>query len=609
MNSPIDRVMETEVLVVGGSGAGVTAAIQAHRMGRRVLLVCKGKVGRSGNAIMAGGGFGVDGYSAKHVVGEERSDERYSREKYFDNIVKEGFFISEQDLVEQFVEDSPPAVKELLEWGERANVHFSFRPPANWSSAGISWGKCVRQGLTEEQGIQVLEDTAVMELVKDGDRIAGALAVDIYSGELLFLRAKAVVLGSGGYQPFSFKNTVTDMTGDGPAMAYRAGAKLADMEFLLAFPTALAPRSLRGSIYPFVFEMALRGISHRVLDKDGKEIVIPEDIYKVCYRTKLSKLCSDYYWGNAIREGRGTANGGVYMDYSQNPRALREENVAMFQKVNAHLYAKGCYKGDNIEEIFRKVVEGEPFEVGLGYEYSMGGLLVDARMGTSVPGLFAGGEASSGLFGACRAGDGLTEMLGQGVRAGRSAAEYCAGMDLPPADREQAESLAANLLRPLETGKGENPIALQAKLEEAADKGFGVIRTGAGLEEALKRVEELKPRFAAMRADSPSRRYNYQWLCALQARNMLICTEAGIRAALMRTESRGCHIRADFPEVDHDNWCVRIVDQNVNGRHCLEKKTPKVTRVPLPTGREDNVMTYFLSEKTGYQSRAGGSAK
>lgn len=609
MKTVIDRVLDTQVLVVGGSGAGVTAAVQAREQGRTVLLVCKGKVGRSGNAIMAGGGFGVDGYHAKHVVGEDRADETYTPDRYFDNIIKEGFFLSDQAMVEQFVEESPAAVRALLEWGSHRNVRFDFRPPATWSSAGISWGRCVKQGLSETGGIGLLEDTTVVELLTSGGRIAGALAVDLYSGDVLLIRAQAVVLATGGYQPFSFKNTVTDMTGDGPAMGYRAGAKLADMEFLLAFPTALAPRALRGSIYPFVFEMSMRSISHRALDRDGHEIVIPKEIYELCHRTKLSKLCSDYYWGHAIAQGRGTDNGGVYMDFSQNDPELRRKDVALFNAMNRGLYAKDCYKGDHIGDILRAVEDGTPFEVGLGYEYSMGGLLVDREMDTGVPGLFAAGEAASGVFGACRAADGLTEMLGQGCRAGLSAAYYCAGAARPAPDMDRAEDLARDLLAPLERTGGVSPIAVQAGLEQAADGGFGVIRDQAGLEQALEQVCALKEQLEQMSVRSSSRRYNHEWLTACTVRNIQTCTEAGIRAALLRKESRGCHIRRDYPQVDHTHWCVRIVDQNVDGRHQLKTQPPSVTRVPLPTGTEPDIMSYFLSGKTRYQWWKGAADK
>lgn len=609
MRLPVERVLETQVLVVGGSGAGVTASIQAHRQHKQVLLICKGKVGRSGNAIMAGGGFGVDGHSARYIVGEARADETYTPERYFDNILKEGFFLSEQDVLEQFVEESPAAVKELLDWGRSQKIEFDFRPPANWSSAGLSWGKCVKQGLLSEGGIPVLEDTAVVELLTSGGRVAGALAIDLYTGDLILIRAEAVVLATGGYQPFSFKNTVTDMTGDGPAMGFRAGAKLADMEFLLAFPTALNPRALRGSIYPFVFEMAMRNIRHRALDREGTEIRIPDEIYQLCHRTKLSKLCSDYYWGHAIAQGRGTRDGGVYMDFSQNDPDLRRRDTAAFETGNRRYYPPGCYKGDDIRAILKKVAEGEPFEVGLGYEYSMGGLLVDAQMRTSVPGLFAAGEAASGVFGACRAGDGLTEMLGQGRRAGQSAAEFCTDGELCPVEQGPAEELCRQILAPLTRAKGVSPLVLQARLERAADDGFGVIRTEAGLNRALEEVCSCSGELERLKVSSPSRRYNYEWLCACTVRNTAVCTEAGIRAARWRKESRGCHIRQDCPQVDHDNWCVRIVDENQGGRHQLSRKTPCVTRTALPTGTEPNVMAYFLSERTGYQGQRGGTAK
>ena len=278
---------------------------------------------------------------------------------------------------------------------ETFTLIFARRPTG--PRQGLSWGKCIKQGLKQNSGIALLEDTAVVELLTNRGRVC-ALAIELYSGQLV-RRAQAVV-ATGGYQPFSFKNTVTDMTGDGPAMGFRAGSQTGRYGILLAFPTALS----RFWASTFVFEMAMRRISHRALDKDGAEISIPPEIYGLCHRTKLSKLCSDYYWGHAIAQGRGSRDGGVYMDFSQNDAVLRAQDVADFEADNQRYYPPGCCKGDNIRAILDCVGQGEP----LRWAWAMNtawAAFGGRKMCTTVLGLFLPrGEAASGVFGACRAG-------------------------------------------------------------------------------------------------------------------------------------------------------------------------------------------------------------
>ncbi|MGI6154283.1 MAG: FAD-binding protein, partial [Christensenellaceae bacterium] len=346
----VDRVITTDVLAVGGSGAGVTAAVAALRSNVKVTLVSKGKVGNSGNAIMAGGGFSVDGESALKVCGMENADPSFTQDKLFDYIVKESYFISDQNMVEQYVEESPKVVNELLQWGKRAGQEFLFVPPSTWIAAGKCWGNALKQGIKENPEIEVIEDTMIIDLLTNNGQVVGALGLDIYTGELIAFKSKAVVLGTGGFQPFSLKNTVTDMTGDGVAMAFRAGAKLADMEFLLAFATALSPNEMKGSIYPFVMEFNMRNIHYDVRDGNGDLIDIPEEIIKISRGTKLSKLASMYYWGKAIAEGRGTPNGGVYLDYSSNSKEELERSLENFFQRFSKWHRYGYYKGEDMSE-------------------------------------------------------------------------------------------------------------------------------------------------------------------------------------------------------------------------------------------------------------------
>jgi len=598
----IKNVIKTDLLSIGGSGAGVTSAIYAARQGVKVTLVSKGKIGRSGNVIMAGGGFGIDGESGAEVLGYEHADKSFTREKMFDCLVKESFYLADQNMVQQYVEEAPIVMKDYLQWAKHANCKFFLTKPCGWMSSGLVFARALWQGVRETDGLEILEDVAVVELLTDDDgTITGAIALDIYTGELILIKAKAIVIGTGGYQPFSFKNTVSDMTGDGPAMAYRAGAQLTDMEFLLAFPTALVPEHMRGSIYPFIFEFFMPKLRYTIIDKNGNPLPIPPEIIELTRGTKLSKLVSSYYMGHAIDQGLGGPHGGVFYDYSSNSQEEKDASFKMFYDRFKHFHKYKHYKGESLEPVQEMINNNVPIEVGLGFEYSMGGIVVNEKMDTAVRGLFAAGEATSGVFGACRAGDGLTEMLCQGMRAGLTAAEYCRTAKHIEPDKAMIEACVSKLESYFANKGGPNPIELYNKMEKICDEGFGVIRCEEGLKKALDGILKLKDELKYTTIVNKSRAYNIEWLRAIQTENMLTCCEAGIRAALARKESRGCHIRKDYPQVDHDHYLIKYVFSKDGDEMKMETRKPVITTMTPPIGVKANVIEYFLDRNLDYK--------
>ena len=595
-----DRTIECDLLSVGGSGAGVTAAIYAARQGLDVVLASKGKVGFSGNAIMAGGGFGIDGQSGRDLLGLEEADPAFTKDRMFDCIVKESFFLADQNMVEQYVEEGPAVVKDYMGWAQRAGQDFVFCKPCNWIASGLSFTRALVQGLKETPQVRVVEDVTILEVLTSGGRTCGAIGLDIYSGELILFRCRAVVLGTGGYQPFSRNNTVTDMTGDGPAMAYRAGAKLTDMEFILSFPTAVVPQEMKGSIYPYVFEYNMRNLKYTVRDKSGDPLPIPEEIIRLSRGGKLSKLVASYYFGYAEEAGLAGPNGGFFYDYSENSREEKEKGFELFYSRFDRWHRHGYYKGESLARVEQMIYDDEPLEVGLGAEYCMGGVEINEKMETGVPGLYVAGEAGSGVFGACRVGDGLVEMMCQGMRAGLSAADYCAGIGRTEIDEDQAGRLLDKLLALFDNRDGRSPIAFYQDIERVCDQGFGVIRDGVRLERALEEIQALKAEWPTLTISTASRAYNAEWLMALQAENLLTCCEAGIRAALLRKESRGCHIRRDYPAVDHDHYWVKFVHRQVDGHMETDQRPPVRTKLAPPTGSRASVIDYFLDDSLDY---------
>jgi succinate dehydrogenase / fumarate reductase flavoprotein subunit len=521
----------------------------------------------------------------------------------FEKIVKEAFYLSDQDLVQQYVDYSGRAVHELIEWGRRARQLFYFTgEEGNYVTSGKALGLACRQGVKETPGVKVMNDVMIQDILVNEGRVVGAVGVNVYTGEIVAFRTKAVVLGTGGYQPYSFKCTVSDMTGDGMAMAYRAGAQLADMEFNLLAPGILvSPRVHRGSIFAGFLFLAWNDAApwpKVVRNTDGElvEDKIPEALMELARKSEAVKLIYNYYWGKEISAGKATPNKGLYVDWSTMSEEDFQQGTRDFQMIMRAWYRKPWhFQGGDFTDLKEMMEKGELWELGISNEYSMGGIAVDAEMRTKVPGLFAAGEVTSGVFGANRIRDATTEMVVQGFRAGESAAEYIEGADEPRWDDEKVAEVRDRILGRLERDKGIEPVKVHRAIEKTADEGFGFLRDQAGLSATLKEIERIRNEDAPrMKVTSRARAYNHEWIEALQVDNLLICTEAGVRAALMRKESRGFHIRSDYPQVDHDNYLVKIVAADKDSEMDLSIRKPRVTRMKLPTGQVENVMKYTL---------------
>mgnify|MGYP004629211187 CR=1 FL=1 len=339
----IAKKITTDILVIGGGGAACTASIAAARNGASVALVCKGKTGNSGNTIMIGGSYGMDGESAANDYHIPGADPSFTREDMFRSIVNDGFNLSDQRLVQQFVDDSPSIVYEVKQWGEELGERFGFYPPGNWDVTGRSFGRSLMNGIKKTDNITIYNDVAITDLLKCGDKVTGALGLDLYNGCLIEFEAKATILGTGGFQPYTLKSTNTDSTGDGQAMAYRAGAKLADMEFILFMVTAIEPREYFGSILPALCTFR-SAFDYDAVDCEGKRIEVPEKVKEMESVSEMCKVLDMYYYGKALNEGRGTEHGGFYFDFH---RFSDEEIDRMFDAVMDHFegfYPHGYYQ-------------------------------------------------------------------------------------------------------------------------------------------------------------------------------------------------------------------------------------------------------------------------
>lgn len=594
----ISKKISTDVLVIGGGGAACTAAVAAARNGARVALVSKGRIGNSGNTIMIGGSYGMDGESAFYDYQIEEADPSFTRDALFRSIVNDGFYLSDQNMVEQFVEESPHIVNEVRRWGEQAGQFFQFYRPSMWNVSGRGLGKSLQKGLDHTDRIERFEDVYVIELLKNGDRVTGALALDICSGELIEFEAKAAILGTGGFQPFSLKNTNSDMTGDGQAMAYRAGAKLADMEFMMFLVTALEPNEMKGSILPVIM-LFRKAFGYDPLDGNGEKIEVPQKLRDLEKTSEMCKLVHIYYYGKAISAGRGTADGGIYFDFT---RFSDEEIDGMFEEVMNHFdgfYKRGFYHGDNIMEYKRIIKEKRKIEVGLSNEYCVGGILVDETMYTGVEGLYAAGECASGVFGANRVADAVTEMMCQGYKAGSVASGYAAGTEILQSDTAYTEKQLRVLERILSQREGMRASDARKRLEEISDRTIGFYREEAALKRGVKEYEELESALLKAGTRSSSLVYNLEFLRLIQVKNCLICAKIAAKMALNRRESRGLHLRSDYPYIDNEQYLTRTIAKRMNGEDILTSRPPVVTRMPLkPAGKLD-YETYLQEEDLG----------
>lgn len=594
----IREKISTDVLVIGGGGAACTAAVAAARKGARVTLVSKGKIGNSGNTIMIGGSYGMDGASAYHDFHIEEADPSFTKEDLFRSICNDGFNISDQNMVEQFVEESPQIVYEVRKWGEEAGQHYKFYKPGNWDVTGRGMGRSLLHGVEKTGSIDVFEDVTVIDLLKNGDRVTGAVGWDLYRGFLLQFEAKEVILCTGGYQPYSLKNTNTDMTGDGHAMAYRAGAGLADMEFMLFLITAIEPNEMRGSILPVICTFR-DAFDYDPVDRFGNKIEIPKQLREMEKTSEMCKLVHIYYYGKAIKEGRGTDNGGIYFDFH---RFTDEQIDRMFDALMDHFegfYPRGKYHGNDILEYKRIVKEKRRIEVGLSSEYSVGGIFVDENMRTEVPGLFAAGECASGVFGANRVADAVTEMLVQGHKAGEVAGEAALCEDRKESSEQSVQEVLSGLDRRLKKREGLRVADIVKRLEQTADSALGLWRSEEKLESGRAALDGMEKDLERVEIPDKSLLYNRALLQLLQTENTLLCTRVAVEMADMRKESRGLHLREDYRYIDNENWQVRIISHWEEGKDVLRKKEPVVTRIPLrPKGQVD-YETFILEEDLG----------
>lgn len=542
-----------DVVVIGSGGGGLRAAISAAEAGRRTLIVAKGKINRSGSTLLAGANLSADiacdgGSLAEMGITDANKDD--TKEKFFADVVHEGFYLGNQELIRRFVDGAPDRIRELMDWGMEVLGTEGER--------GISvFGSAILDALfhrVRELGISYVEDHLFTDVVVEEGAVRGCMCVDLLSGDINYYPAKAVILATGGsHSLFPQNSGPTDCCGEGPAAALRAGAELIDMEMISFCPTViLAPRMYRGNILPYILNTIGYGT---FLNKYGKTFThrhLPGHVEELALDTEWNKMLLSYALQKEINSRRCNQYGGVYFTLPLSPLELKEELYRDLPSLS-----EGIYR--DIMELFHS---GHAVTVAPFAHYFEGGIRVDAEMRTKVPGLFAAGECTGGMFGANRVSAATTEMLIEGNIAGASAAAYAAVCPLKAASSPLLEAMEGELLCPFGSTGGTSPIDIRKGLHEATSASLMVLRSGEKLDKALADVAALGRTLAGCSLSSGDRRYNKEWLEYLQLRNGLLTASAILKSASLRKESRGVHVREDYPFTDNVHFLKNIVIQN-----------------------------------------------
>jgi len=557
---------EHEVLVIGAGGAGLRAAIEASGRGARVAVVCKSLLGKA-HTVMAEGGM-----AAAMANVDERDDWR----THFADTMRGGQYLNNWKMVRAHAQQAPDRVRELEAWGALFDRtpdgrilqrNFGGHKYPRLAHVGDRTGLEMIRTLQDHgihQGIDFHMECTVVALLKDGDRIAGAVGYERERGRFMVWKAPAVVLATGGIgRAFQVTSNSWEYTGDGHVLAYKAGADLKDMEFVQFHPTGMVwPPSVKG----ILVTEGVRGEGGVLRNSEGRRFMFDDipDLYKnqtakdeqegwryvigdkqACRPPEL--LTRDHVARcivREVREGRGSPHGGVFLDIAW----IREK---LGSKASDHIKKKLPSMHHQFKQLAGVDITAEPMEVGPTTHYVMGGIDVDGESQMStVPGLFAAGEVAAGLHGANRlGGNSLSDLVVFGQIAGARAAEWAKEHPSPTIDEGQVEAEHRAALRPLDANDGENPYQIQSDLQALMQDKAGIVRTEDEMAEALDGLARLRERAGRAKAHG-HREYNPGWHTAIDLANLMVVSEAVARSAMDRRESRGAHFREDCPSKD-----------------------------------------------------------
>jgi succinate dehydrogenase flavoprotein subunit len=622
-----------DVVVIGAGGAGLRAVIEARERGLRVAVVSKSLFGKA-HTVMAEGGCAA-------AMGNTNPKDNWKT--HFGDTMRGGKFLNNWRMAELHAKEAPDRVWELETYGalfdrtkdgrisqRNFGGHTYPRLAHVGDRTGLELIRTMQQKIVSlqqedyaelgdyEARIKVFAECTITELLKDGPkdeaRIAGAFGYWRESGRFLLFEAPAVVLATGGIgKSFKVTSNSWEYTGDGHALALRAGASLINMEFVQFHPTGMVwPPSVKG----ILVTEGVRGDGGVLKNSEGKRFMfdyIPP-VFKGQYaeteeeadrwlrdndsarrtpdllpRDEVARAIN-----SEVKAGRGSPHGGVYLDIASRltPAEIKRRLPSMYHQ---------------FMELAEVDITKDAMEVGPTCHYVMGGVEVAPDTGAAtVPGLFAAGECSGGMHGSNRlGGNSLSDLLVFGRRAGLGAADYVRALsDRPAVSPETVDVSAKRALSPFEGPKdgspAENPYTLQTDLQDTMNELVGIIRNADEISQALSRLEELRARFTNLQVEG-HRQYNPGWHLAIDLRNMLLVSECVARAALERTESRGGHTRDDHSGMDA-NWRNTLLVCRAGGSESGDASVPhvNVSRAAQVPMRPDLLELFEISELEKY---------
>ncbi|OGA42737.1 MAG: hypothetical protein A3G24_18290 [Betaproteobacteria bacterium RIFCSPLOWO2_12_FULL_62_13] len=564
-------IEQTDVLIAGSGAAGMRAAIAAHDAGANVIVLAKGPR-RANHTRMSGGRYNA-------VSGLNRKD---STDAFFRDTLDSGAGINNYELTKILAEEAMDRAYDLeeygLTWDRTAQTQYYLSMTGGGSFVRTMGSVDEGIGITEvmlhqlhARGIKILDFHMLAEVIQDDSgRVAGGLVLDLSRGVWHYFSCAAVVIATGGTsQLYETSSGPIINTGDGIAIALRAGAELVDIEFMQFIPISFVyPPSARGYT---LTEPAHYGMRHfdpqgepaHLLNNKGERFVLKHDPVRREGSTRdvLARAIM-----LEILEGRGTPEGGVLM--IPDPRVFE-----------SFLKERPIY----VKRLLENYGEGEarleaPIQVMPSALYTLGGVRIDAWCRTNVPGLLVGGEAAGGVHGANRlGGSSMPDIQVFGRRAGMAAAEEARTVGVESARglekaRARAEQLEAGLRQP----DGVRPPEVKKRIQKLMWDHVGLVRSGPKLEETLRAFRDTREHvLPSLKVTNRSRILNREWMEALELENLLDIAEAMASASLLRKETRGAFYRTDFPETDPE-WTANICVQR-QGRNLRLDKRPVAT--------------------------------
>jgi succinate dehydrogenase / fumarate reductase flavoprotein subunit len=627
-----------DVVIIGAGGAGLRAAIAAREAGMRTAIICKSLFGKA-HTVMAEGGIAAS-------MGNVNANDNW--QVHFRDTMRGGKFLNHPRMAELHAKEAPERVWELETYG----ALFDRTPEGKISQrnfggheyprlahvgdrTGLELIRTLQQkivSLQQDDGaaesgrsnngkavasdgkLAVFAEVTVTELLTDDSgAIAGCFGYRRETGDFVLFRAPAVVLATGGVgKSFKVTSNSWEYTGDGHALALRAGSSLLNMEFIQFHPTGMVwPPSVKG----ILVTESVRGDGGVLRNSEGKRFMFDyvPDVFRKNY-AETEDEADRWYTdpdhnkrppellprdevaraiNSEVKAGRGTEHGGVFLDVST--RLSAAEIIKRLPSMH-----------HQFKELADVDITAEPMEVGPTCHYVMGGVQVDpdSAAAEAVPGLFAAGEVAGGMHGSNRlGGNSLSDLLVFGRRAGIGAAEYVnsLGGEVPTAPQPAIDAAVAAALAPFEVKDGENPYTLHQELQQTMNDLVGIIRKAEEIEQALQRLAEYKQRAVRVGVEG-HRQFNPGWHLALDLRNMIAVSECVARAALMRQESRGGHTRDDYPTMDAQ-WrlqnliCRTEPDETGLGNIVVNSQ-------PTPTIRPDLLELFEVDELSKYLTTA-----